>query len=70
MEFYKDGVTIITIVSIVLGCFVMSLKILFKSKCSSVSLCYGLFNIKRNVEIETEIVDAIPIPIQNTVIHV
>ena len=60
MEFYKDGVTIITIISVVLGCLIMTLKVLFKSKCSSVSLCFGLFEIERKVEIETDIVDEIP----------
>ena len=39
----------------------MSLKILFKSKCKTVNICYGLLNINRSVEIETEIIDNIPI---------
>ena len=60
MQFYNDSVTIITILSIVLGCSVMTLKVLFKSKCSNVSLCFGLFEIERKVELETEIVDEIP----------
>ena len=60
MQFYNDSVTIITILSIVLGCSVMTIKILFKSKCSSVSLCFGLFEIERKVELETEITDEIP----------
>ena len=59
-KFYNDGVTIITIISIILGCLVMSLKILFKSKCTDVSIFYGLFHIQRKVELETEIVDNIP----------
>ena len=60
MQFYNDSVTIITILSIVLGCSVMTLKVLFKSKCSNVSLCFGLFEIERKVEFETEITDEIP----------
>ena len=60
MQFYNDSVTIITILSIVLGCSIMTLKVLFKSKCSNVSLCFGLFEIERKVEFETEITDEIP----------
>ena len=69
MEFYKDGVTIITIISIILGCLIMTLKVLFKSKCSNVSICFGLFHIERKVELETEILDEIPTN-NNTLIHV
>ena len=60
-NFYNDGVTIISLVTIILGCLIMSLKILFKSKCKTVNICYGLLNINRSVEIETEIIDDIPI---------
>ena len=65
-KFYNDGVTIVSLVTIVLGCVIMSLKVLFKSKCISVSLCYGLLNIVRNVEIETEISED-KIPMSNQV---
>ena len=54
-KFYNDGVTIISIITIILGCSVMCLKILFKSKCVSVDICYGLLNIKRSVELENDI---------------
>ena len=60
-KFYNDGVTIISLVTIILGCLIMSLKILFKSKCKTVNICYGLLHINRSVEIETEIIDDIPI---------
>lgn len=60
-KFYNDGVTIISLVTIILGCLIMSLKVLFKSKCISVSVCYGLLNIVRKVELETELIeDKIP----------
>ena len=59
-KFYNDGVTIISLVTIILGCLIMSLKILFKSKCKTVNICYGLLHINRSVEIETEIIDDIP----------
>ena len=58
--FYNDGITIITLSTIILGCLGMTLKILFKSKCSQVSVCFGLCNIHREVQLETEIIDIIP----------
>ena len=54
-KFYNDGVTIISITTIILGCLVMSLKILFKSKCKDVNICFGLLKIKRTVELEDDI---------------
>lgn len=65
-KFYNDGVTIVSLVTIVLGCLIMSLKVLFKSKCISVSLCYGLLNIVRKVELETELIED-KIPMSNQV---
>ena len=65
-KFYNDGVTIVSLVTIVLGCLIMSLKVLFKSKCISVSVCYGLLNIVRKVELETEIIED-KIPMSNQV---
>ena len=59
-KFYDNGVTIITIISILLGCIIMTLKILFKSKCVDVSILYGLIHIQRNTSQETEIIDQIP----------
>ena len=60
-KFYNDGITIISITTIILGCLVMSLKILFKSKCQDVNYCFGLLKIKRTVELENDIeIDNIP----------
>ena len=60
-KFYNDGVTIISITTIILGCLVMSLKILFKSKCKNIDICFGLLKIKRTVELENDIeIDNIP----------
>ena len=60
-KFYNDGVTIISITTIILGCLVMSLKILFKSKCKDINVCFGLLKIKRQVELEENIeIDNIP----------
>ena len=61
MEFYKDGITIITLSTIILGCLGMSLKLIFKSKCTSVNFCFGLCQINRAVQYETELTtDIIP----------
>ena len=54
-KFYDDGVTIIAIISLCVGAFAMVTKLCFKSKCSDINFCYGLINIKRNVEIETDV---------------
>ena len=54
-KFYNDGVTIISITTIILGCLVMSLKIFFKSKCKNIDICFGLLKIKRTVELENDI---------------
>ena len=60
-KFYNDGVTIISITTIILGCLVMSLKILFKSKCKNINVCFGLLKIIRQVELEENIeIDNIP----------
>ena len=60
-KFYNDGVTIISITTIILGCLVMSLKILFKSKCKDINVCFGLLKITRTVELEENIeIDNIP----------
>ena len=53
-RFYDDGVTIIALCTLSIGAFGMIAKLCFKSKCSNINCCYGLINIKRNVEIETD----------------
>ena len=49
-----DGVFFISLSTIVVGAFGLSLKYCLKSKCESFSLCFGLINLKRNVELEVE----------------
>ena len=58
-KFNDDGVTIIAIITLTIGAFAMVTKLCYKSKCSNINLCFGLINIKRQVEIETDI-DIIP----------
>ena len=53
-KFYDDGVTIIAIITLCIGAIGMIAKLCFKSKCSNISCCFGLINIKRNVLIESD----------------
>ena len=53
-RFYDDGVTIIAIITLTIGAFGMIAKLCYKSKCSKIICCYGLLNIKRQVEIEND----------------
>ena len=65
-NFTDNSILVVSVLSIVLGSFILCLKILYKSKCANFSLLYGLINVQRNVEIETDIeIDKIPIPTQN-----
>ena len=60
-KFYDDGVTIIAIITLCIGAFTMVTKLCFKSKCSDITCCCGLLNIKRNVVLESDIeTDVIP----------
>ena len=60
-KFYDDGVTIIAIITLLLASITMISKLCYKSKCSNISCCFGLINIKRNVEIENDTeMDIIP----------
>ena len=61
MKDKTDGVLLISLVTIVTGFFIICIKLIFKSKCKDVNLCYGLIKVERSVELETDIiVDAIP----------
>ena len=53
-KFYDDGVTILAIITILIAAFSMVTKLCYKSKCSDITCCCGLLNIKRNVEIEND----------------
>jgi hypothetical protein len=49
-----DSTLLYGIVSIGAGVIIMIIKICFKSKCSDVSICYGLIHIERDVLQEIE----------------
>ena len=50
-----DGVFWITISGAIIGFLGLAIKQCFKSKCSSVRLCFGLINIQRDVNAEEKI---------------
>ena len=52
-----DSVLIISLATIASGVVVLSLKLCFKSKCSDIKLCYGAFEVQRNIEMEQRIED-------------
>ena len=61
MKDKTDGVLLISLVTIVTGFFIICIKLIFKSKCKDVNLCYGMIKVERNVELEIDIpVDSIP----------
>lgn len=49
-----DDSLIYGIATLGVGLLVLIVKYGFKSKCSDVSLCFGLITIKRNIEQEIE----------------
>ena len=61
MKDKTDGVFLIALVTIITGFLIVCIKLIFKSKCREVNLCYGMIKVERNVELETDIiVDSIP----------
>ena len=61
MKDKTDGVLLISLVTIITGFLIVCIKLVFKSKCSTVNLCYGMLTVKRIVELETDIpIDSIP----------
>ena len=54
MRFYDDGVTIVTLTTIILGCFAMTIKLLFQLKCRELKCC-GICSLTRAVELEIDI---------------
>ena len=66
-QFYQNGTDIIVIISAICGFLLMCTRVLYKSKCKNINLCFGMIIVDRNVEIETELTDAIPRQTNNTV---
>ena len=57
-EFYNEGGTIVIIVGSVFAFLIMLSRIIYKSKCKNINCCWNCISIDRNVEIETDIIDA------------
>ncbi len=51
----QNTILTVSLVSSATGIIILMLKLAFKSKCSSVDCCCGLFKIKREVQLETEL---------------
>ena len=49
-----DGVFFISLATILVGAFGISLKYCLKSKCEHFNLCCGLISIDRRVDLETQ----------------
>ena len=49
-----NDVLIISLATISSGIIVLALRLCFKSKCSDVNLCFGMFKIERNIEAENK----------------
>lgn len=49
-----DGVFFISLATIIIGAFGLSVKYCLKSKCEHFNLCYGLIKIDRRVDLETQ----------------
>jgi hypothetical protein len=49
-----DGVFFISIATIIAGSFGLAVKHCLKSKCENFSICWGLLNIRRRVDLEVQ----------------
>jgi len=50
-----DATFFITITTIITGFLGLTIRFCLKSKCEDINVCFGLLNIKRRVELETDI---------------
>lgn len=49
-----NAVFFISLATILTGSFALLMKYCLKSKCESISVCFGLFNINRRVDLEVQ----------------
>lgn len=49
-----DGVFFISVLTILSGSFGLAVKYCLKSKCEDINLCFGLFKVKRRVDLEVQ----------------
>jgi hypothetical protein len=50
-----DSVFFISLATLLIGAFGVSVKYCMRSKCEDLNLCFGLVHVKRNVELEARI---------------
>ena len=55
-SFYNNGTDVIVICASVFVFLIMLSRIIYKSKCKTISCCWNFINIDRNVELETDII--------------
>lgn len=55
MTLLGDAAFWVSIATLVIGAYRFSLSQAYRSKCSNFSMCWGLLNIQRNVEVEQHI---------------
>ena len=55
MPFYNDGITILSLTTIILGCLIMTLKLILNLKCSEIKCCGCVINRQVELEINNEI---------------
>jgi hypothetical protein len=55
MNLLEDAAFWVSIATLIIGAYRYSLSQAYRSKCSNFSMCWGLLNIKRNVQVEQHI---------------
>lgn len=55
MTLLKDSAFWISIATLVIAAYRFSLSQIYKSKCVNFKLCWGLINVKRDVQVEAKI---------------
>ena len=55
MAFYDDGVIILSLTTVILGFFVMILKLILNLKCNEIKCCGCIIRRKVELEINNEI---------------
>ena len=55
MPFYNDGITILSLSTLILGFFIMVLKLILNLKCRQIKCCGCVINRQVELEINNEI---------------
>jgi hypothetical protein len=54
MGVWKDPVFVISAITLFAGIVKIAFTYLYKSKCDNFSICWGMFNVHRNIQLELE----------------